>query len=190
MKIEELAVDEITEYENNPRINDAAVDVVAKSITEFGFQNPILIDKNNVIIAGHTRLKAAIALGMKKVPTIKAPKLSGEQVHALRIMDNKANEYSEWDLDALQEEFQHLDAAAFNMELTGFTNNQLEVLGLKYSSPDLPNVDLTGAMAAGADVIIMKLDTVEHANRIRTMLGIPEGRKSITSTDFLLALDK
>lgn len=100
---------ELTPYENNPRDNDKAVDAVAASIKEFHFQNPIIVDKDGVIVAGHTRLKAAIKLGLKKVPVIVADDLTEEQVKAFRLADNKTGELAEWDFEKLEEELRALD---------------------------------------------------------------------------------
>lgn len=97
MEITNTPIEDLVPYTNNPRKNDKAVDSVAKSIQEFGFKVPIILDNDNVIITGHTRLKAAKQLGMKEVPTIKAEDLTPEQVKAFRIMDNKSQEYSGWD---------------------------------------------------------------------------------------------
>lgn len=121
MKIIEMGINEITPYEKNARINDNAVEKVADSIREFGFKNPIIIDKNNVIIAGHTRLKAAIMLGMEKVPCICADDLTPEQVKAFRLIDNKTNEFAEWDHELLMDELKELmESSDINFESFGF----------------------------------------------------------------------
>jgi len=104
MEIVEKKVSELIPYENNPRFNDDAVDYVANSIKEFGFKVPIVIDKDNVIVTGHTRLKAAYQLGMETVPCIMADDLTEEQIRAYRVADNKVNEFSNWDYIALEEE--------------------------------------------------------------------------------------
>lgn len=104
-------------YENNPRFNDDAVEYVANSIKEFGFKNPIIIDKNNVIVAGHTRLKAAKELGIEKVPCIVADDLTDEQIKAFRLADNKVGEIAVWDYDMLAEE---LSGLAIDMSSFGF----------------------------------------------------------------------
>ena len=102
LKIEYIDTEKLIPYINNPRINDNAVDVVAASIKEFGFKNPIIIDKENVIIAGHTRLKAAKKLGLKEVPTIKVEDLTEQQIKAFRIADNKTAEFRDWDMELLE----------------------------------------------------------------------------------------
>ena len=99
-----MQIDNLIPYVNNPRLNDDAVEVVAASIREFGFKNPIIVDQNNVIIAGHTRLKAAKKLGLEGVPVIVVDDLSEEQVRAFRLADNKTGEAAEWDMEKLAEE--------------------------------------------------------------------------------------
>lgn len=127
MKIEEVLVDDIIPYENNPRINDFAVDKVAASIKEFGFKVPLIIDNNHIIIAGHTRLKAAIELGLNKVPVIKADDLTEEQVKAFRLADNKTAELAEWNFEKLEKELNDLD---FDMSAFGFEFEEIEELSL------------------------------------------------------------
>ena len=100
-KVTYIDVDSLIPYANNPRLNDNAVDAVAASIKEFGFKVPIVVDGENVIINGHTRLKAAHKLGLKQVPVIVADDLTPEQVKAFRLADNKTSELAEWDLDKL-----------------------------------------------------------------------------------------
>lgn len=92
MKVIEKAINELTEYENNPRNNESAVQYVANSIKEFGFLVPVVIDKNDVIVAGHTRLKAARQLGLERVPCVLAEGLTEEQIRAFRLADNKTAE--------------------------------------------------------------------------------------------------
>ena len=120
MKIYEIGLSQLIEYENNPRNNDSAVEAVAASIREFGFKVPIVIDEDNVIIAGHTRLKAARLLGMETVPCIVADDLSPDQIKAFRLADNKVGELASWDFLKLEEELAALDA--FDMKDFGFLN--------------------------------------------------------------------
>lgn len=131
MKIEELKIEDIVPYENNPRNNDEAVPAVAKSIEEFGFKVPIVIDKNNVIIAGHTRLRAAESLGLKKVPCIRADDLTEEQVRAFRLADNKTAELAFWDftkLDKELEKLENIDMSEFGFDRDDFNEEMLEDL--------------------------------------------------------------
>ncbi|GEM_PF-955135 len=109
MQYEELPITEIKPYEKNPRKNDRAVDGVAESIKQFGFKQPLVIDKKNVIVAGHTRYKAAKKLGLEKVPVVRADDLTAKQVKAYRILDNKLSEQSYWDFDLLGAELEDFD---------------------------------------------------------------------------------
>ena len=95
---------DLVPYENNPRKNDGAVDAVAASIKEFGWKVPVIIDKDNVVVAGHTRLKAAKQLGIEDIPCIVADDLTDDQIKAFRLADNKVSEFSTWDYDKLREE--------------------------------------------------------------------------------------
>lgn len=104
MEIVKKKISEIKEYENNPRINDNAVGFVANSIAEFGFKVPIVLDKDNVIVCGHTRYKAAKQLKLKTVPCVIANDLSEEQIKAFRLVDNKTQELAEWDWNIIFEE--------------------------------------------------------------------------------------
>ena len=127
MKIEERKLGDLKPYENNPRKNDEAVNAVVKSIEEFGFKNPIIIDKDDVIIAGHTRYKAAKKLGLEKVPTIKAEDLTPEQVKAFRLADNKVSEIAAWDMTALGEELKdisEIDMSDFGFDLSLFEDDE------------------------------------------------------------------
>ena len=102
------SVDELIPYINNPRLNDNAVDAVASSIKNFGFKNPIVIDGDNEIINGHTRLKAAKKLGLDEVPTIKVEDLTDNQIKAFRIADNKTSEFADWDIELLNIELESI----------------------------------------------------------------------------------
>ena len=109
IKIIEKDINKLVPYENNARINDKAVDVVANSIEEFGFRNPCIIDKNNVLVAGHTRVLACKKLGITKVPCIVADDLTEEQIKAFRIADNSSAQVAEWDMDKLMAELETID---------------------------------------------------------------------------------
>ena len=118
MQIEIRSIKDIQPYEHNPRNNDGAVDAVAASIKEFGWQQPIVVDKDGVIIAGHTRYKAAKKLKLKEVPVVVADNLTDEKVKAYRLADNKTSELAEWDSSALDKELAEL--SDFDMSQFGF----------------------------------------------------------------------
>lgn len=132
MKILEKGIDEIKEYENNPRRNDKAVDVVAKSIKKYGFRVPIVIDKDGVIAAGHTRFKAAKKLGMLKVPCVIADELNDESIRAFRLADNKVAEVSTWAMDVLDKELSEIsaDMSEFGFALEQQLQNTCEEISL------------------------------------------------------------
>ena len=130
-KIQEIEVAKIKPYNNNPRRNQP-VELVAKSIKEFGFNSPIIVDKDNVVIAGHTRLKAAVKLKLKKVPCIVAD-LSPEKAKAYRILDNKTSELAEWDNFLLDVEIKEIEELGFDtsdlgLEFTEEEEPELEVI--------------------------------------------------------------
>lgn len=128
MQIIEKKIEELIPYENNPRKNEDAIQFVANSIKEFGFKVPIVIDKNNTIVAGHTRLLASKKLGIEKVPCIIADDLNEEQVKAFRLADNKVAEKSEWDYAKLDEELEKIldiDMSLFDFNID-FNNIDLD----------------------------------------------------------------
>ena len=97
MKVKNVKLADVKSYKKNPRKNEPAVEVVMKSIAEFGFKVPIILDAKSVIVAGHTRVMAAERLGMKEVPAIFADDLNEKQIRAFRIMDNKSTEFAKWE---------------------------------------------------------------------------------------------
>ena len=125
MDIKTLNISDLKPYEKNPRKNDEAVKYVAESIKQFGFKVPIVIDKDHVIVAGHTRWKAAKKLGISEVPCIVADDLTDEQIKAFRLADNKVAEESEWDFDLLAEELD--DLFDFDMSAFGFVEEEPEL---------------------------------------------------------------
>jgi len=138
LKIEYLETDNLIPYINNPRINGNAVDAVAGSIAEFGFRNPIIIDKDNVIIAGHTRLLAAKKLGLTEVPVVRADDLTEAQVKAYRIADNKTAELSEWDTEMLALELEEIGDL-----FTGFSDAEIAELLSPPEAIDLEDEEIT-----------------------------------------------
>lgn len=150
MKIEMISTAELIPYANNPRHNDEAVQYVANSIKEFGFKVPIVIDKDNVIIAGHTRLKASQLLGITEVPCIRADDLNDEQVKAFRLADNKVAELANWDTELLDVALEELE---FDMTQFGFETEDIA---------PVERVDLSGEITAQYQVIIECKDEMEQ----------------------------
>lgn len=128
MQIELRPIEQVIPYDRNPRHNDSAVDAVVRSITDFGFRQPIVVDSNGVIVVGHTRLKAAQKLGLTEVPVHVAGDLSAEQAKAYRIADNQTANLATWDLDLLKTELINLKALDIDLNSLGFTDVDLSRL--------------------------------------------------------------
>jgi site-specific DNA-methyltransferase (adenine-specific) len=126
MKIETADINTIKPYENNPRkLKDSAIEKVAMSLKEYGFRQPIVVDKDRIIVVGHTRYRASKKLGFKEVPITIADNLTPEQINAYRIADNRTAEESEWDSELLKMEIKDLEAKDFKLDLLGFNEDQL-----------------------------------------------------------------
>ena len=125
MNIIEKRVKDLKPYEKNPRLNDDAVKYVAESIKEFGFKVPIVIDKDNNIVCGHTRWKACKKLKIDTVPCVVADDLTDEQIRAYRLADNRVAEKAEWDLALLDTELAEIET--IDMTLLGFDDKQEEI---------------------------------------------------------------
>ena len=152
-KIVMVKVSEIKPYEKNPRINDNAVESVANSIKEFGFKVPIVLDKDKVIINGHTRLKASILLGLNEVPCIIATDLTKKQVKALRIADNKTQELATWDNSLLGDELSNLS----DFDFTDFGFNDIELMMLTEDiEPEKFDKDMIDEYSQRADDMVLK----------------------------------
>ena len=165
MEIRNISLSELKEYENNPRlINDEAVDRVAASIKEFGFKVPIIVDENNVIVAGHTRKLAAQSIGMDEIPVIIADDLTEEQIKAFRLADNKVAEFSEWDFDLLSDEINGLD-----IDMDDFGFDEIEEKDNVEEEEDTSSVDLDGNV-----VIVVEADTESKLEEIFSKL-VEEG---------------
>ena len=145
MQIIYKKIEDLKPYKNNPRKNDEAVPYVVESIKNFGFKVPIIIDKNNEIVAGHTRYKASLELKLKEVPCIIADDLSEEQIKAFRLADNKVAEKAEWDMDLLELELK--DIVDIDMEDFGFAmdiseDENLEEDDYEVILPEIPRAKL------------------------------------------------
>lgn len=144
MKVENWKIEDVIPYENNPRKNDEAVEYVANSIREFGFQQPIVVDSNGVIIVGHTRLKAAQVLGLKDVPVVVADGLSNNQVEAYRLADNKVSEFSDWNITKLNEELESIDWLDIDMAAFGFDSGEMDQMLEQIEMDEAVNEYVTG----------------------------------------------
>ena len=139
MNIVNIPINKLKFYDKNPRKNDGAVDIVAKNIQEFGWKVPCVIDKNNVIVCGHTRVKAAKKLGITEIPCIMADDLTDEQIKAFRLSENKSHEFSFWDFDLLKLELDNI----FDIDMVdfGFMDVSEEKEGTQTEKDMLESID-------------------------------------------------
>ncbi|MCL2001656.1 MAG: ParB N-terminal domain-containing protein, partial [Planctomycetes bacterium] len=126
MRIELRAIGEVKPYPDNPRVNDGAIEAVARSIREFGFRNPITVDMDGVVVTGHTRLAAATRLGLAEVPVVVLADLPPEKIKAYRIADNQTGSLATWDDNLLPIELSALREAGFDLSLIGFPEGELD----------------------------------------------------------------
>ena len=167
MEIIYKKVNELVPYENNPRINDEAVEYVKNSISEFGFKVPVVIDKDNVIIAGHTRIKASKELGIKDIPCIIADDLTEEQVKAFRLADNKVAEKSMWNYQKLDEELDNIldiDMSMFDFNSLDIDWNEIEEISEEtYQEPSHKMLECPKCHHIDRDIHFKKIEGVETA---------------------------
>ena len=175
MEIKMIKVEDLKPYANNPRFNDDAVEYVAKSIKEFGFKVPMVIDKNNEIVAGHTRYKASLELGLKEVPCIIADDLTEEQIKAFRLADNKVSEKAQWNYDLLDLELDDItgiDMSQFDFKALDFEdiNLDIEETGNRFSTETkIPQYDIKDIDVNYEDIIDCEkynqlINEIENAN--------------------------
>lgn len=128
INLEYRDIADLKNYEFNPRDNAAAIDSVAKSIQTFGFLIPVVVDENDVLVAGHTRVAAAHVLGMMEVPVVKVSHLSEDEINAFRVIDNKVAELAKWDFDLLAGEIGKLQGSGLTLTDFGWTREELDCL--------------------------------------------------------------
>ena len=143
MNVENWPISKPIPYSRNPRRNEAAISKVAGSIKEFGWRQPIVVDTEGVIIAGHTRLLAAQHLRLQEVPVHVATDLSPQQIKAYRLADNRVAQEAEWDNDLLKLELSELEEEGFSLDLTGFSEDELEALLAEGTEDGLTDEDET-----------------------------------------------
>ncbi len=145
LKIEYVDINSIKPYKKNPRKNEEAIPYVMESIKQFGFKNPVILDKDNVIVAGHTRIESAKRLGITEIPCIYADDLTDEQIKAFRLADNKVGEIAEWDIDLLDTELDDI----LNIDMSDF-GFDLDVAG------EIERDDLSDKLQEKYEIIIIK----------------------------------
>jgi len=189
MKIQMVPIDKIIPYVRNPRKNRDAIDFVASSIKEFGFKQPIVVDKDYVIVAGHTRYEASKKLELTEVPILVANDLTPQQIKAYRIADNKIATYSTFDDELLVLEFQELKTDGYDLINTAFSENELNFLmetsGFvsDYQPDTLPESTLFGTTKA-KDYFALVYSNEEEKQFWIKKLGI-DGHKRIWNPDEL-----
>lgn len=174
MEIKMIKIEDLVPYENNPRNNDGAVEYVANSIKKFGFKVPLVIDKNNVIVTGHTRYKASKQLGLTEVPCIIADDLTDKQIQAFRIADNKTNDMAEWNDDLLSIELKDV-LDDIDMTDFGFGDFELSML-IDDMEPETYDDELIKQYSSNADDfltnkrIIITYKTPEETEFLKNLL--------------------
>lgn len=186
MEIIYKPVSDLIPYENNPRKNDQAVDALANSISEFGFRNPIIIGTDNVIASGHTRLKAAIKLGMTEVPCLIADDLTEEQLNASRLADNKVAELAEWDEDKLLLELQELD---FDMTQFGFEDFDFAIDDI-IEVEEKPEVEFAEVLNEQNNYIVLKFNNEVDWLQLQSVYPLPTVKNYSTKKDGNGALER
>jgi len=161
-------VSELRPYQHNPRKNDKAVDAVAKSIETFGFKNPIILDGENEIVCGHTRLKAAFKLSLTEVPCIYADDLTDEQIKGFRLADNKTAEIAEWDADMLHVELEdlHIDMTQFGFEPVNLEEAEDDDFDVDEAVQEEPFVRLGDVWTLGRHRLVCGDSTVPETVRL------------------------
>lgn len=177
-------IEDLKPYENNPRFNDDAVEYVANSIKEFGFKVPIIIDKNGVIVTGHTRYKASLELGLKEVPCIVADDLSEKQIKAFRLVDNKVGEKASWNLDLLGDEIKELDELDFDIDSLnelGFGKFELSMLNDDMDPEGFDDELIEQYSANSEDFLknkrVIITYTEDQEEDLKKMLGVAEEKE-------------
>lgn len=191
-RIEYWPLAKIKPYPNNPRLNDEAATFVANSIRDFGFRSPIVVDKDGVVIAGHTRLKAAKKLGLKDAPVIVASDLSDDQVKALRLADNKTAEMAEWDLDLLEQEISEIaeiDMSDFGFELGEEPSDGAEAVDDDFEEPeDLESIAKRGQIYRLGEQVLMCGDSTNESD-VKKLMGGEQADLLITDPPYNVAYE-
>lgn len=180
VQIKDINIGDLIPYEKNPRKNDGAIEYVKNSIEQFGFKVPIVIDKNNVIVCGHTRYVAAKHLGLDFVPCVVADDLTDEQISAYRLADNKVAEFSEWDMSLLNEELEQL--LDFDMSAFGFFDEEDEEEE-EQEEEIIPEVEFTEVLEEENNYIVLFFDNAIDWLQAETLFDIKSVKGLSTRKD-------
>lgn len=173
-------VDDLIPYENNPRHNDEAVEYVANSIKEFGFKVPCIIDKDDVLVAGHTRVKACKKLGIKEVPCVVADDLTEDQIKAFRIADNKVGEIATWDMEKLGLELADIDIDMSAFGDFGIEEDESVDVDNKKDEPEL---EFTEVLGEEHNYVVLYFDNDVDWLQAESLLDIKPRKNLSTRTD-------
>lgn len=164
MEVEEWSINKVKPYNKNPRNNNDAVEATANSIKEFGWQQPIVVDKDDIVIVGHTRLKAAKKLKLDKVPVTVADNLTDEQAKAYRLADNKTGELADWESKMLNEELDEI--LNIDMEQLGFEPEEDEEI------EEEPEIEFSQELNEENNYIVLKFDNSVDWQQVITIFGV------------------
>lgn len=179
MEVRNVSVKDIIPYENNPRKNEDAIQVVMNSIREFGIKQPLVIDENNVIVVGHTRFAAAKKLGYTEVPCVIASDLTEDQINAYRIADNRTAEYSSWDVELLNNQLANI--LTVDMEMFGFDLNADEQV--KKKEEEKGEVPFTEVLGEEHNYLVLYFDNEVDWLQLQSLLELKEVRGLSTRKD-------
>lgn len=181
MNKEQIVYKKVSELKlnpKNPRRNDGAVDTVAKSIEKYGFKNPLIIDENNIVWCGNTRLKASRKLGLKEVPCIVASDLTEEQIRELALIDNKSSEIAEWDFELLADELFDLNMSDFELDW-----GVPELIEEEKEEVEKPEVEFTEIMNEESNYLVLKFETDIDWLQALSLFDIKEKKAYSTRKD-------
>jgi len=145
LEVRYVPIDQLREWEKNPRKNDKAAEKLARLIEQYGFVNPVIATPDNVVRAGHTRIKAARRLGLKEVPVIYVDFSSEKEAEAFSLADNKSHEWATWDFQALEEIVTNLIDAGVDQELLGFDEKELDRILRSFDLEEVAEIDEVAA---------------------------------------------
>lgn len=180
MKVELVKIESITPYKGNPRRNAASVDAVCASIREFGFRQAIVVDRHRVIVAGDTRYRAAMKLGLKRVPVHIAKDLTPAQARAYRLADNKTGEGATWDGELLAIELRELQSEGGDLGSTGFDSEELAKILDRLDVPDEddgPLLDQAVQMCPPKEYAVIMANDAEEWERLKVALDLQPVRR-------------